>query len=222
MNQIRLKFWVASFVCFAAYASNAQIYAKMEYNRVADYRSPWFYAAGFSLLNFDDDDYLRNHLFKVYGEDSLNNEENTFEIEHTADSIRLWDIEYISFDSDSEVRVHGTWYLISYQLTEEEKNKRIITRLNNNGEYAIMNVYSDNSGKKYIKLWHRGSDVVLKDQSISKITVTNRSRWFKTERQKNKFINQYYTAKGVLWTSYAITAVTTATVGLIYVLSRAR
>jgi len=183
--------------------SNAQITNKMIYSRTLQNKGVWYFATRFYGFNGTDFNYVSNDLVKLYGEDSLKDADNIIKLTHTVDSLHLWDIQGIAFVNDSQIRVYGTYYIKSYEVGADV-NKKVIIRENEDGAKAIMKVFEDETGRKYIKKWHIESYIDITEHSLTRVEVINKNKWFYTEKERNTFLLNYQLARYPLKIGYGV------------------
>lgn len=193
--------------CSLPEISNAQIYRKMEYIRKGNKKSIWNFAMASYLLVHGDLNYVWDHALKIYGEDSLMEEENNFEIIHTSDGLRLINVRSISYPNDTTLTVFGTFSLVNYNLNEEEKNKRLISRETSAGTAQLMKVNTDSEGRKYIKQWYQDEYIDIHDRDLTRVKVINHCKWLYTEKEKRQFFIRYWVAAGAARVGAGVAAV---------------
>jgi hypothetical protein len=186
----------------------SQINKKLTYNRVAKKNSVWYYAAHIYGIK-DDYDFVGEELVKIYGEDSLSNAYNIFKIDHTIDSLQLWDVTSIHFISDTQIRVYGTYFIKSFQLGSD-KDKKVIIRKNEEGVNSIMKVNIDDQGRKFIRVWKIDDYIDIDDKDLKSIEVKNKNKWFYTEAESRRFVQYYQLARYPVKLAYAVSLVAIA------------
>ena len=191
---------------FTINLTQAQVNRKLVYYRTGNDKNIWNYAVTYFLLSKGDWNYVREHVLRLYGEDSLSGEGNRFKITHTRKDLHFYDISSVNFPNDSTVTVNGTYYMTDYHLTENDRSKKFVSK-NVDGVIHLMEVKTDSTGEKFLRYWYNNASVDLHDKDIKEIKVVNSDKWFHSESELRKFYHRYRMADAAYKTTSTITAI---------------
>lgn len=159
-------------------------------------------------------DYDLENDIKVRGLDDSLRADNLFKVEHTNPDVFFHNVTGIKINDSSLVTIYGTFYVRNYDLTPEERTKKMISRKGPDNVFRVARVLTDSSGRVYFKEWTSGW-IEIPATQITSITVRNSNFWVNSQQEKDRLIRRIYNRVSLVYYAGGVAALT----GLVFLLA---
>lgn len=129
--------------------------------------------------------------FKIRGKDNPYVGDVTIDAKLLDKSVKLNMIHSIEIPDSFHITFCGHFTARDYDLTEEEKNKKVITRKTGNNEYQFLKIHTDEEYRKYVEMIYTNGCTTIPDELIDNVKVYNHEFWVLSEAEKELRIREY-------------------------------